>query len=135
LGRVLGQDVAVGLLDQVAESDVQLLLSWAPLPLGALHRHTARVEGPHDRADERLFLRPLEDVVVLDVGAERLEVAVSLAPRRLEALAKDVHFELRPGPRPKAHLVGPKDLAREEAARRDLDRPAVAVPAPARNDP
>src|SRR6266542_2044467 len=74
LGRVLGQDVPVGLLEEIAVPNVQLLLPGPPLPLGALHRHAARVEAAHDRSDERLLPRSLQDVVVLDVAAERLEI-------------------------------------------------------------
>jgi hypothetical protein len=74
LGRVLGQDVAVRLVENVAEPGVELLLAGPPLPLRTLHRHAARVERPDDRADDGLLPGPLEDVVVLDVASEGLEL-------------------------------------------------------------
>src|SRR6266508_5267633 len=127
LGRVLGQDIPVGLLEEIAVSDVQLLLTRPPLPLGALHRHAARCEAAYDRSDEGLLPRPLQDVVVLDVATELFEILETFPARGVVRLAEDVHLQLRARPRLESHCPRAVDLAREDSPRRDLDRLAIRL--------
>ena len=126
-GRVLRQDVAVGLLEEVAILGVQLLLAAAPLPLRALHRHAATIEGAHDRSDERLLLRSLKDVVVLDVAGERIETLIVLPAGRFIALPEEIELDLGARARDVAHLAGSRDLALEQPPRSDLDRLAARL--------
>jgi hypothetical protein len=70
--------VPVGHVDQLAVAQVDLLLARAPLTLRELDRHARVVQVSADRAVQRLGLRALQDVIVLDVLSERIELVVAL---------------------------------------------------------
>src|SRR5439155_4301511 len=95
LGAVLVDDVVVRGRDGLAVVEVDLLLTRTPLALAALdHDARAKHPAPDLAVDEHLLAR-LEDVVVLGVGADRLEVHVPLLLRGLVGDAEEHELDLR----------------------------------------
>ena len=121
LHPVLVEHVAVGHLERVGVAQVDLLLPPPPLALGELDRHPRRLHPVADGAHQRLLLRGLEDVVVLQVVRHRGEAVVTLGPRLVEGLAEEVELELGGGLHPVADPGGALELAPEHPARRLLD--------------
>ena len=71
LRRVFVNRVPVGHLQRLGVAQSDLLLSRSPFALRRLDRHAGALEVRADRADEVLFFRALEDVVILDHAADR----------------------------------------------------------------
>ena len=95
LGAVLVDHVAVGHLQRLGVDQVDLLLARPPFALGDLDRDAGGVHAVADRPDQALFLGGLEDVVVLDVPAGVLEVAVALLPCLVVGFVEEVELQLR----------------------------------------
>src|SRR5207249_4013522 len=127
LGPVLVERGAVRHLERLGVDEVDLLLAAAPLALGRLHRHVGRLHPVADGADERLLLRRLQDVIVLEIVRHRRQVLVTFRPRLLERLAEAVELELGRRLHEVALRGRAGDLALEHPARRLLDRRAVVV--------
>src|SRR5207245_347597 len=66
--------------------------------------------------------RALQDVIVLEVPARRLEIAVALLRRVAIARAKEIVLELGGGERLEVQLAGSLDLPAQDRARRDADK-------------
>ena len=124
---MLVKDVAIGLDQGFAETEVDLLLAEARLSLAALDGDAALAEMAPDRTDQVLLLGPLEDVVILVVEAHRAEIVIALLSRRAVAVVEDVELDLRTGHDRVAGLARPRELALQHAARRDLDRLLVMI--------
>src|SRR5438093_9463201 len=118
LGGLLVEDVAVGHLERVGVTDVDLVLAGTPLALGELDRHARGLEVMADGADQRLHLPALQRMVVLEVPAEGLEVVEALALGGSVGVAQHEELELRGGH--DAHARGGRalDLPLEDGARR-----------------
>ena len=125
LGPVLVERRAVGHLERLGVAEVDLLLASAPLALRALDGDVGRLHAVADRADQRLLLRRLEDVIVLEIAGGRRQLAIALRARRLERLLEDVELELRRGLDDEPLLRRALDLAPQHPARRLLDRLAL----------
>ena len=69
-------------------------------------------------ADEKLLLRSLQDVVVLDDPPDRLEVDEALRRDGIVGVAEDVELELGGGHRREAALRGARHLSTQHAPRR-----------------
>ena len=104
LDAVLVDDVPVRHLQRLGIDQVQLLLARPPLALALLNRDAGRLHAVADRPHQRLALGGLEDMVVLDVPAGGLEIAVALLARGRVAVVEDVELELR------GHLGGVAEL-------------------------
>ena len=110
--------MAVGHLQRIGVAHVDLLLARPPLALGVLDRDAGTLQAAADGAHHAFLLAGLEDVIVLDVGAGRLEPLIALGRRRLVGLVEQVELEL--GGAEGAHLLGREalHLALEHGARR-----------------
>ncbi len=117
LDPIFVNDVPVRHLEGVCVAQVDLLLTEAPLPLAVLHRDRRRFHAIADLAIEPLRLAALEDVVVLDISAVRLEVAIALARRALVGVLEEVELELRRRARVEAELARTVDLPAQHLAR------------------
>ena len=80
LQALLEHDVAIGHLEHLGETHVQLVLALAPFALRVLDRHARKFEVPARRGVEAFGARALQHVVVLEVPAGGLEVAEVAAP-------------------------------------------------------
>ena len=85
LDGVLQDGVAVGHLQRIGVADVDLFLARPPLALGVLDRDAGPLQPAADGAHHALLLGGLQDVVVLDVGAGRLQACDSAWPRPLRS--------------------------------------------------
>ena len=119
LQALFEDDVPIGHLQRLGISDVQLVLPESPLAFRALDRHAGLLQMPPHRGRERLRPRALENVVVLQIPARRLQAAV-LALRRLPiAVLKDVVFQLGRRDGREAKRRAPRHLMPQHRARRD----------------
>ena len=108
----------IGHLDRLGVAQIELGLAGSPLALRELDRDAGAVHAVPDRPDQALLLGGLEDVVVLDVPAGGLEVAVDLLACAVERLVEDVELELGGHVDDEAQLARPRHLALEDRARR-----------------
>ena len=121
LQALLEHDVAVGHVEHFGVAHVELVLAVAPFALGVLHRHAGELEVAARRGVEALGARALQHVVVLEVPAGGLEVAVVLLRRLAVARLEEVVLELGAGIAGEAELLRRVDLAAQDRARRDGD--------------
>src|SRR3990172_175287 len=119
---VLVERVAVGHLQRLGVAEVDLLLPAPPLALGELHGHVRPLHAVPDGADQRLLLRGLEDVVVLEVRGHRGQPVVALPLRLLERLLEDVQLQLGADLDDVPGAGRALDLALQDPPRRLLDR-------------
>ena len=115
------------MIEGLGVADVELLLARAPLALRILDRDARGLQQVAHRAHHRLFLGGLEDVVVLDVVAGRLEVAKTLLVDRPVVLVEEIELELRGHVGGEPELLEPRELRLEDGARRMRDRLVVMV--------
>src|SRR5688500_3147344 len=73
LGAVLVERGAIRHLERLGVDEVDFLLSPPPLTLGRLHRDVGLFHPVADGAHERLFLRRLQNMIVLEVVRDRSE--------------------------------------------------------------
>src|SRR5262245_946849 len=125
LGAVLVERGAVCHLERLGVTKVDFLLAAAPLALRGLNRNVRGFHAVADRADERLLLRGLKDVIVLQVTRHRRQIVVALAPCLLERLLEAVELELGGSLHDVAQRRGALDLPLENPPRRLLDRLAL----------
>src|SRR5580765_890723 len=122
LRPVLVERGAIRHLERLRVAEVDLFLSAAPLALRGLDRYVRGLHAVADRADQRLLLRGLQDVVVLEVAGHRREVVVALSMRLLERLLETIELELGRGLDDVAEGRRALDLPLEDPAWRFLDR-------------
>ena len=127
LDAVLVDDVPVGHLQRLGIDQVELLLAGTPLALALLDRDAGRLHAVADRAHQRLALGGLEDVVVLDVPAGGLEIAVVLLAGGRIAVVEDVELELGGHLGAVAQRLQPLELALEHRARAVRQLVAVMI--------
>ncbi len=127
LDAVLVDHMPVGHLQRLGIDEVQLLLAGAPLAFALLHRDAGGFHAVADRAHQRLALGGLQDVVVLDVPAGRLEIAVVLLARRRVAVIEGVELELRGHLGGVAERLHALELPLEDRARAVWQRLAIMV--------
>src|SRR5262249_26141262 len=87
----------------------------------AFHGNSALDQGADELADDGLFSSAGEQVIVLDVVAERDEAVPVLLAYRVVSLAEKVELQLGPAFRHETHLPRALDLALEDPPRRALD--------------
>ena len=121
LDPVLVERVAIRHLQGLGIAKVDLLLTASPLALGELHGHARRLHVVADGTDQRLLLRGLQDVIVLQIARHGGEPAIALGPRLVEGLPEEVELQLRASLDEQALLPGPLDLAPEHPAWSLLD--------------
>ena len=122
LGRVLVDRVPVGHLQRGGVLQVDLVLSRPPLAFAELAGDRGGLQAVTNLADEPLLLGPLEDVVVLDVLAVRLEVVIVLAAGPFVRVAEQVELQLRGDHREHSPFLGAFDLAAQDLPGRLRDR-------------
>ncbi len=98
------------------------MLAAPPLPFTELYRHARAIQVVANGADEWLFLRALQDVIIFDIPTERLQVAIILLMGSLVGLAEDEHLQLSTAHRHQAGGVGLLYLSLKHAAWRNGDR-------------
>jgi len=118
LGGVLVDRVAVGHLQRVGVTQPDLLLARPPLALRRLDGNAGALHMRANGADEVLFFRPLQDVVILDDASNRRRIDEALLRHRLVGILEDVQLQFRRRHRGEAHVRGAGDLAAQHAARR-----------------
>jgi len=114
LDAILVDHVPVGHLQGFGKTQVDFLLPVAPLALAVLHRHAGPFHPVADLPVEPLGLGPLQDVVVLDVAAVRLQLAVVPAGRLLVGVFEEVELQLGTGLGIESELAGAVDLAAQD---------------------
>jgi hypothetical protein len=127
LAAVLEDDVAVGHVEGLGIAHVDLFLAGAPFALGVLHRNAGAVQAVADGPHDAFFLGGLEDVIVLDVLAGRLEAAVALFAGRVIGLVEQEELELGGEERLHLHCVQALELALEHVARGMLQGRVVVM--------
>src|SRR5258706_12397841 len=105
LQALLEDHVPVGHVERAGVAHVHLVLAVAPFALGGLDRHAGQLEVAAHRGVEALGACALQDVIVLEVPAGGLEVAVSLQRRVAVAGAEEVVLELSGCERFKSKLL------------------------------
>ena len=127
LDAVLQDDVAVGHLQRIGIAHVDLGLAGAPLALGILHRDPGALQPVADRPHHGLFLGGLEDVVILDVAAGRLQILEALFLSRGIGFVEKIELQLAGAEGPAVLGRQPLDLAFQDVARGVRNRFAVMV--------
>src|SRR4030095_2732650 len=94
---VLVERGAIRHLERLSVAEVDLFLAPTPLALRGLNRNVRGLHAVADRANQRLFLRGLEGVVVLEVAGHRRQVVIALSARLLEGLLETIELELGSG--------------------------------------
>ena len=117
LDAVLVEHVAVGHLEGLGITEVDLLLPSSPLALRELDGHARRLHVVSDRADEPLLSRGLQDVIVLEVTRHGGEAVVALGARLVEGFLEEVELELRRRLDEEPLLLRALDLTAEHPAR------------------
>src|SRR5262249_19846387 len=127
LGAVLVDHVVVRGRDRFAVAEVDLLLPRAPLAFAAFDHDAGAQHAVADLAMDELLLAGLEDVVVLGVGADRLEALLALRAGVVVGVAEEYELEL--GGHEHAIATGLRTfhLPAENATGRLLDRPSVLI--------
>ncbi len=87
--------MAVRHLQCLGVSDVDLLLPRPPFALGILDRNASACEAVAKRPHVDLFLGGLQNVVILDVVARCLEIAVALLVRHFVRVVEQEEFQFR----------------------------------------
>src|SRR5437879_3696574 len=106
---------------RVGVTEVDLLLAASPFALRCLDRDVCALHAVADRSDQRLLLRGLENVVVLEIPRYRREVVVALPARLLERLLEAIELELGRGLDDVAQRRRPLELVLENPPGRLLD--------------
>ena len=121
LEALLEDDVAVRHLEGAGVAHVQLVLALPPFALRGLDRHARKLEVAARRCVEALGARALQDVIVLQVPACRLEIAIALPGGVAVARAEEVVLELGGGEAAVSQGACGVDLLTKNGARRDVD--------------
>ena len=119
--------VAVGHRQHVGVAHVQLVLTGAPLPLGAFDWDAGVPEVTARGGVECLLARRQQRMVVLDVPADGLEVRVAAGGGVAVRAAEDVVLEFRAGPHGVAHIPRPLYLPAQHRPRRHGRGPVRGV--------
>jgi hypothetical protein len=83
----------VGHFQRFGIFDIDLFLPRPPFAFGVFDRNARTMQAIADGAHDALLLGRLQDVIVLDVVARRLEIAIALGMRRLIAVVEEEKFE------------------------------------------
>ena len=102
---------------RVGVEHIDFFLAVAGLALGTFHGNAGALYAVADRAHHFLFLGGLEDVVILVVGADGAEVAITLFLRGLKAVFEEEKLQLGRHHRLHAHRVEARDLLFQYRAR------------------
>jgi hypothetical protein len=125
LEALLEEDVIVGHLEDGVVADVDLVLAEAPFALGVFDDDAGGFEVAADGGGVELFAGALKNVVVLQIPAQGL--AIALFGGIAEGLAEGVVFELGGGHGVETEGCGAGDLALEDGARGDGHVVEIAV--------
>ncbi len=115
---LLENHVPVGHRQRLGVADVQLVLAKSPFALGVLDRNAGRLEMPPNRRCEGLRAGALEDVVILEIPADRREAGIPGPCSRAVVLLEDVVLELGSREGPKSQVARRVDLIAQKRARR-----------------